>query len=145
MLFNIGASEAMKSYSYDCFIFHDVDLLPEDDRNIYSCPRQPRHMSAYIDKFNYKLPYTDLFGGVSAITVEHYKKVNGFSNLYWGWGGEDDDMSSRLRGSNLHIVRYPSDIARYKMLKHIDESVRHGNPTRWKLLENGISRMAYDG
>ena len=31
------------------------------------------------------------------------------------------------------------------MLKHIDESVRHGNPTRWKLLKNGISRMAYDG
>ena len=104
MLFNIGASEAMKSYSYDCFIFHDVDLLPEDDRNIYryyfstkidihnitiksyenfkilhratfSCPGQPRHMSAYIDKFHYKLPYTDIFGGVSAISVEHYKKV----------------------------------------------------------------------
>ena len=32
-------------------------------------------MSAYIDKFNYKLPYTDIFGGVSAISVEHYKKV----------------------------------------------------------------------
>ena len=43
--------------------------------HIFSCPMKPRHMSAYIDKFNYKLPYTDIFGGVSAISVEHYKKV----------------------------------------------------------------------
>ena len=43
--------------------------------HIFSCPGKPRHMSAYIDKFNYKLPYTDIFGGVSAISVEHYKKV----------------------------------------------------------------------
>ena len=42
---------------------------------IFSCPGQPRHMSAYIDKFHYKLPYADIFGGVSAISVEHYKKV----------------------------------------------------------------------
>ena len=41
----------------------------------FSCPWKPRHMSAYIDKFNYKLPYSDIFGGVSAISVEHYKKV----------------------------------------------------------------------
>ena len=54
MLMNIGYAEASKQANYSCYIFHDVDLLPEDDRNIYNCPEQPRHMSAAIDKFSYK-------------------------------------------------------------------------------------------
>lgn len=51
---NIGYTEGLKLRKFDCFFFHDVDLIPEDDRNIYSCPEQPRHMSVAIDKFNYK-------------------------------------------------------------------------------------------
>jgi hypothetical protein len=48
-------------YLFDCVIFHDVDLLPEDDRILYSCPsRKPRHLSVAIDKFNYKIFYTKL-------------------------------------------------------------------------------------
>ena len=35
MLFNIGFIEAMKEYNWTCIIFHDVDLIPEDDRTIY--------------------------------------------------------------------------------------------------------------
>lgn len=51
---NVGFLEASKLYDYDCFVFHDVDLLPEDDRNLYSCPQSPRHMSVAIDRMNYK-------------------------------------------------------------------------------------------
>jgi len=52
---NIGYVEALKQSEFDCFIFHDVDLLPEDDRNLYTCPPQnPRHMSVAIDRMNYK-------------------------------------------------------------------------------------------
>lgn len=54
MLMNIGFKEALKIRNFDCFIFHDVDLLPEDDRNLYNCPTQPRHMSVAIDVFRYK-------------------------------------------------------------------------------------------
>ena len=43
-LFNVGYLEAMKLYPFDCFIFHDVDLLPEDLRNVYKCGEKPRHM-----------------------------------------------------------------------------------------------------
>jgi len=46
-LFNVGYLEAIKLYPFDCFIFHDVDLLPEDLRNIYKCGDQPRHMYVF--------------------------------------------------------------------------------------------------
>ena len=47
MLFNIGFQMALNTSKnfWDCFIFHDVDLLAEDDRNLYNCPTKPRHMS----------------------------------------------------------------------------------------------------
>lgn len=53
-MMNIGFLEALKVFQWDCFIFHDVDLLPLDDRNLYNCPRQPRHMSVAIDTLNFK-------------------------------------------------------------------------------------------
>ena len=54
MLFNIGYKESLKFNKYKCFIFHDIDLIPEDDRNEYSCPSSPRHLSVAVDKFGYR-------------------------------------------------------------------------------------------
>ena len=42
-----------------------------------------------------------------------YKTVNGFSNLYWGWGGEDDDLSLRLIQRRMCVVRPNYDLAIY--------------------------------
>ena len=103
MLMNVGFREALQDFNWDCFIFHDVDLLPEDDRNLYTCPDQPRHMSVAVDKFKYRLPYKSIFGGVAAITRRHFKQLNGFSNMFWGWGGEDDDMSRRIKYQKLKV------------------------------------------
>ena len=54
MLMNVGFQQALKRDNFTCVIFHDVDLLPEDARNDYSCPSSPRHMSVAVDKLNYK-------------------------------------------------------------------------------------------
>ena len=72
-LMNVGYVEAMKDYNWTCCIFHDVDLLPEDDRNLYTCPSQPRHMSVAMSTLKYILPYKLFFGGVGAISVEHFQ------------------------------------------------------------------------
>lgn len=51
---NIAADTVSEKFStYDCFIFHDVDMIPEDGRNIYRCGRYPRHLSPAVDEFNY--------------------------------------------------------------------------------------------
>ncbi|KAJ7423151.1 Beta-1,4-galactosyltransferase 1 [Willisornis vidua] len=94
-LLNIGFAEALKEYDYDCFVFSDVDLIPMDDRNTYKCYSQPRHLSVSMDKFGFRLPYNQYFGGVSALSKEQFTKINGFPNNYWGWGGEDDDIYNR--------------------------------------------------
>jgi len=40
---------------YDCYIFHDVDMLLEDDRNMYTCSKSIRHLAAFILKYKYWL------------------------------------------------------------------------------------------
>ena len=69
-------------------------------------------MSVAVDKFKYKLPYVDIFGGVSALSKKHFKQVNGFSNQFWGWGGEDDDMFNRIHTRGLPLHRPPKHLAR---------------------------------
>ena len=85
-IMNSAYLEALKlNPDIDCFVFHDVDLVPEDDRNLYTCSSMPRHMSVAIDKFNYILPYAYLVGGVFNIRTDQYRRINGYSNMYWGW------------------------------------------------------------
>ena len=54
LLLNIGAVEAAGLRDVDCFILQDVDLIPENDNNLYKCSKKPRHMSAAVDKFKYR-------------------------------------------------------------------------------------------
>jgi hypothetical protein len=57
MLMNIGFKEAqLLQENFQCFIFHDVDLLPEYDGNPYTCPEdgKPRQMAFSVDSWNYK-------------------------------------------------------------------------------------------
>lgn len=53
-LLNIGYLEALKDYSWDCFIFHDVDLVPENDHNVYVCDKQPKHLVVGRNATGYK-------------------------------------------------------------------------------------------
>ncbi|XP_052811647.1 beta-1,4-N-acetylgalactosaminyltransferase bre-4-like [Mya arenaria] len=141
-LMNIGFTEARKHDEFDCFIFHDVDLIPEDDRNMYTCSDNPRHMSPALDKFNYTMLYKSLVGGVLSFRDKHFTKVNGYSNLYWGWGAEDDDMHKRLSASKLSVERPSITIGRYTMIKHDKKDV---SSVRLSLLKTSTTRYLKDG
>ncbi|KAK6753598.1 hypothetical protein RB195_012905 [Necator americanus] len=158
-LFNAGFIEAMSMYEWNCILFHDVDVLPEDDRIVHTCSlRNPRHMAVALNKFGYKiylvekislifwLPYATMFGTSTALTVEQFRMVNGFSNRFWGWGGEDDDLYKRVITVGYDVDRYPENIARYTMIKHGGEPKSNPvNKCRWKLLDLTETDWKKDG
>jgi predicted glycosyltransferase involved in capsule biosynthesis len=105
-------------------ILHDVDLIPENDGNFYSCESiHPKHTTIRVrpvlSKQRYTRFYEFLIGGVLLLTIDMYKKVNGFSNSYWGWGGEDDDLSLRLIERQMCVVRPSYNLATYAGKKKI--------------------------
>ena len=105
-----------------------------------------------VDKFNYKLLYTTLFGGVTAFGKKDFVGTNGYPNVYWGWGNEDDDMYLRVtKRLKKSIVRYPAEIARYKMIRSHGHRSSPLNPHRDHLLHSnynysldGINTVRYD-
>ena len=89
---NIAAKHAFED-GCDYIAFHDVDMLPENDNCDYSFPNQtPIHIATKLSKYKYKLNYEQYFGGVVLFTKEQIEKTNGYSNDYWDWGMEDDDL-----------------------------------------------------
>jgi hypothetical protein len=56
MLINIGYIESLKEteFNWNCFIFHDVDLLPESEKNFYNCDSNfPKQMAIAVNINSY--------------------------------------------------------------------------------------------
>ena len=96
-LFNRGAMKNIAAhYAFedgcDYVAWHDVDMLPHEEAD-YSYPTsKPMHIATKLSKYNYGLGYDQYFGGVVLFNKEQAEKTNGYSNEYWDWGQEDDDL-----------------------------------------------------
>jgi predicted glycosyltransferase involved in capsule biosynthesis len=59
----------------------------------YSYSDNPLHLAEPVfDKY---------FGGVTLFPTKIFEKINGYSNKYWGWGYEDDDLFHRCLHHNV--------------------------------------------
>ncbi|TGZ60189.1 hypothetical protein CRM22_008683 [Opisthorchis felineus] len=143
-LMNSAFVEALKWFPFHCVTFHDVDLLPLLDEVPYTCATYPRHVSVLIDKFRNRLPYAQLIGGILTIPVKMYLRVNGFSNLYWAWGAEDDDMYERLMMNKIPVIRADPKVSMFRMLRH-RPSPAFPADLRSQVLSLGKSRYRLDG
>lgn len=75
------------------------------------------------------------------MTAEHFQEVNGYSNMFFGWGGEDDDLYFRISDANLNVIRF-EDVAEYKMLRHLKENP---NPERFRLMNTSRHVHKFEG
>jgi hypothetical protein len=89
---NIAAKHAFDD-GCDYIVWHDIDMVPEDDSCDYSFPTEaPQHIAIRISQSDYQLKYEEYFGGAVVFSKEQVEKTNGYSNDYWDWGMEDDDL-----------------------------------------------------
>lgn len=128
---NIGFAESLKNFPFSCVVFHDVDIIPEDDRIQYGCLASPMHLSSAIMKHKRHLPHPARFGDVQMITPKHFINSNGFSNIFYTeGGGEDEEMSRRLSEHSLLVHRLPEAYAKYKLLIRDDPPAVAHRPKR---------------
>lgn len=141
-LINIGFDLEKNNCTY--ISPHDVDLLPESSD--YSVPEVPTHLAAYRSQSNYRLEYDTFFGGVNLFLNEHFTLINGFSNLYPGYGAEDDDLFLRCVKKGLRPIRREG---RYKSLPHgyenITDDMVKQNKNQYLTKMNDASSMNNDG
>ncbi|KAF7256891.1 hypothetical protein EG68_06278 [Paragonimus skrjabini miyazakii] len=147
-LFNVGFIEAAERFQFRCVIFHDVDLVPINDLNPYGCDEQTKkyavHLGVGLDVRNFELYFPGLVGGVLKMSNAHFVDVNGYSNMYWDWGQEDDDMEKRLKAKHIPYVHMSPSIARYMAMDH-EKQPRRTRQVHLRLLGTAWTRMASDG
>jgi hypothetical protein len=99
MLLNIGVKESRPESEYFCL--HDVDFVPiRADYRYCSHPlRIISHVvfdSARCVSSREREFEDHYFSGVVLISREYFTAINGFSNEYWQYSHEDDDIFLRL-------------------------------------------------
>ena len=102
---NIGFLESYKTDKlYTRYLFNDIDNYPIQDVISYKTDLQDIH---HFFGFDHCL------GGFFTISKQNFIKINGYSNEFWGWGGEDTDLQHRAEVCNIKINR-DNKISRFK-------------------------------
>ncbi|MFP6740688.1 MAG: galactosyltransferase-related protein [Alphaproteobacteria bacterium] len=142
LLRNIGFLLTREA-DYHCF--HDVDFLPiwAD----YSYPDKPTRIVWYrvqhrpVAPGSNRLMYTNretFFGGVVMFRRQDFEVVNGYSNAYWGWGAEDDDLRKRCLAEGLDIEHRDGT---FQFMQHVSRGFdKEGESTPESLANQDVLR-----
>lgn len=126
-LLNIGFLNTKADY----VAMHDVDMLPV--KADYSYPVIPTHIATKVSQFRYKMPFPEYFGGVTLFNRKDFIKLNGYSNEFYGWGGEDNEMHDHVLKSGFKIDRRQCT---FESLHHRPED-RSNHANNWKKWKEG--------
>ena len=115
--FNLGslnnAGYLINEDYLDYVVINNVDFLPmiadfsySDNpmllikHGYHNLPMLPSKNSKWVVKAPKR---ENVFLGSVLIPKHVFKKVNGYSNSYWGWGFEDTDMKKRIDANGIEI------------------------------------------
>lgn len=94
---NIGFIEAKKNNNIDRFLFNDVDNYP--------LKRDFIDFTKKIEGVHHFFGFLFCIGGIYLFSKSDFEKINGFSNEYYGWGTEDEDLLARINIFKIKVLR----------------------------------------
>jgi len=138
LLANIGFCVDNGKSNYICV--HDVDLLPIESN--YKYQKSPTQLCHYIDN---KIRATPHLGGVFIAPSDQFRSINGFSNKYWGWGEEDNDLDYRFIKNNIKLGLLKN--GKYEHTKHPQADTKNicANNRLYKNVKKGKENIQEDG
>ena len=99
------------------------------------------------------------FGGIVSFSEDDMKRINGYPNTFWGWGGEDDEMQKRLETVNIKWVAPDNgtivdleDMDITTKMNFLRENKEWKCMVKWEALDehvmtwktNGLADLSYD-
>ncbi len=136
---NIGFDIATKDKTnYDNYIFSDIDAIPDNDLIEYYIKkleypialalRGTRYINEnMINNKNTRYSQKIFFGTLMGFNEKLFKKINGYPNNFWGWGGEDEALKQRMVENKMTTFYYPKkgsviDMEETKEMKTINSA-----------------------
>lgn len=128
-------------------ILHDVDMILASGFQHYNTiPKKPTMLATHVQQFNYRMPFAEYFGGVVKFTYEQFIEVNGYSNQFYGWGGEDNELFDRCMqiGGVEQKPCYYNSLYHERAMSSFCLPMNHPNYILWKTgrqQDDGISSL----
>ncbi len=131
---------------YKNVVFHDIDLLPHEDVD-YTPQDGIIHLATHCEQYGYEpLPYAT-FGGVLMSSPDIFRSIQGYSNMFKGWGEEDNNLLMRIIHQGLEPLKRPS---KFYSLPHdrINQDAEQKrnimvNQHRTKVMSDGLSNLRF--
>nr|CAG4637257.1 EOG090X0AZ6 [Ceriodaphnia reticulata] len=123
-LINVGFVHISTLEKYDYIVMHDVDLLPINSQLKYAYPGDGQALHIASPELHPKYHYETFVGGILILTIHDFKRLNGLSNKYWGWGLEDDEFYQRMKQGGIVLKRPQNITQKEKSFKHVHDSKR---------------------
>ncbi len=138
MLFNAAVRQIAPDY--DQIVLHDADMVPIDWdlRETDKTTHLFDWCNLFLETHQRPIAYDGYIGGSTLIPTREFDYINGFSNAYAGWGGEDDDLRVRTEKYGKGWTRRPGKMLH---LPHPPQSRTNfdANMNLFRQMENGQS------
>lgn len=132
---------------YDWYCFHDVDAVPLMNGDYSKPTNSAIALHGMSSKLGFEADLSTNMGLACIFLAADFELINGFSNNYWGWGAEDNDLTWRCVNKGVKIDKRPIIYEHFEDLVTADMSHYKENceyiTSQYDYNEDGLNTLRF--